>query len=173
MKSAWSERDAKAAVDRYGEQGVAPDLALRVYSTRLIGGDPQAGAARRRQYLAQRQSARSRRQRGRGALRQRLRLGHGRDRAGRLSGGAARRLARTCARARRCRDDDMARAQRAFLDRSAGAVAVGRDAAARLHAGEIRRPQPRDRGAQPDRPAERARACATRSMTAGSASCPI
>ncbi len=41
MKSAWVERDAKAAVDRYGKQGVAPELALRVYSTRLIGGDPQ------------------------------------------------------------------------------------------------------------------------------------
>jgi rhamnose utilization protein RhaD (predicted bifunctional aldolase and dehydrogenase)/NAD(P)-dependent dehydrogenase (short-subunit alcohol dehydrogenase family) len=41
MKSAWNERDAKAAVDRYGAQGVAPDLALRVYSTRLIGSDPK------------------------------------------------------------------------------------------------------------------------------------
>ncbi len=39
MKSAWVEREAKAAVGRYGEQGVAPDLALRVYSTRLIGAD--------------------------------------------------------------------------------------------------------------------------------------
>jgi rhamnose utilization protein RhaD (predicted bifunctional aldolase and dehydrogenase)/NAD(P)-dependent dehydrogenase (short-subunit alcohol dehydrogenase family) len=39
MKSAWSERDAKAAVERYGAQGVGPDLALRVYSTRLIGGN--------------------------------------------------------------------------------------------------------------------------------------
>ena len=41
MKSAWVERDAKAAVDRYGKTGVAADLALRVYSTRLIGGDPK------------------------------------------------------------------------------------------------------------------------------------
>ena len=41
MKSAWVEREAKAAVDRYGEAGVAPDLALRVYSTRLIGSDPK------------------------------------------------------------------------------------------------------------------------------------
>ena len=39
MKSAWVERDAKAAVDRYGKEGVAPDLALRVYTTRLIGAD--------------------------------------------------------------------------------------------------------------------------------------
>ncbi len=39
MKSAWDERDARAAVERYGAQGVAPDLALRVYSTRLIGAN--------------------------------------------------------------------------------------------------------------------------------------
>jgi rhamnose utilization protein RhaD (predicted bifunctional aldolase and dehydrogenase)/NAD(P)-dependent dehydrogenase (short-subunit alcohol dehydrogenase family) len=41
MKSAWNEREAKAAVERYGKQGVAPDLALRVYSTQLIGGNPK------------------------------------------------------------------------------------------------------------------------------------
>jgi rhamnose utilization protein RhaD (predicted bifunctional aldolase and dehydrogenase)/NAD(P)-dependent dehydrogenase (short-subunit alcohol dehydrogenase family) len=41
MKSAWNERDAKAAVDRYGRAGIGADLALRVYSTRLLGGDPK------------------------------------------------------------------------------------------------------------------------------------
>jgi rhamnose utilization protein RhaD (predicted bifunctional aldolase and dehydrogenase)/NAD(P)-dependent dehydrogenase (short-subunit alcohol dehydrogenase family) len=39
MKSAWVERDAEAAVDRYGEAGVAADLALRTYSTQLLGRD--------------------------------------------------------------------------------------------------------------------------------------
>ena len=39
MKSAWVERDAKAAVDLYGESGIDADLALRVYSTRLLGRD--------------------------------------------------------------------------------------------------------------------------------------
>jgi rhamnose utilization protein RhaD (predicted bifunctional aldolase and dehydrogenase)/NAD(P)-dependent dehydrogenase (short-subunit alcohol dehydrogenase family) len=39
MKSAWVERDAKAAVDRYGKAGVAADLALRIYSTQLLGRD--------------------------------------------------------------------------------------------------------------------------------------
>ncbi len=37
MKSAWVERDAKAAVDHYGKAGIAGDLALRIYSTRLLG----------------------------------------------------------------------------------------------------------------------------------------
>ena len=37
MKSAWVERDAKAAVDRYGKAGIAADLALRIYSTQLLG----------------------------------------------------------------------------------------------------------------------------------------
>src|SRR4051812_18686004 len=41
MQSAWSERDAKAAIDHYGQSGIGPDLALRVYSTRLLGRDPK------------------------------------------------------------------------------------------------------------------------------------
>jgi rhamnose utilization protein RhaD (predicted bifunctional aldolase and dehydrogenase)/NAD(P)-dependent dehydrogenase (short-subunit alcohol dehydrogenase family) len=41
MKSAWVERDAKAAVDHYGQAGADTDLALRVYSTRLLGRDPK------------------------------------------------------------------------------------------------------------------------------------
>src|SRR3974377_419986 len=41
MQSRWVDRDAKATVDRYAKAGVAPDLALRVYTTRLLGGDPK------------------------------------------------------------------------------------------------------------------------------------
>jgi len=40
MKSLWSDSDAQAAIDRYGAQGVNQDLALRVYTTRLLGSDP-------------------------------------------------------------------------------------------------------------------------------------
>jgi rhamnose utilization protein RhaD (predicted bifunctional aldolase and dehydrogenase)/NAD(P)-dependent dehydrogenase (short-subunit alcohol dehydrogenase family) len=40
MLSRWVDRDAKAAVDRYAQAGVTPELALRVYSTRLLGSDP-------------------------------------------------------------------------------------------------------------------------------------
>src|SRR5262245_10384412 len=40
MQSRWVDRDAKAAVDRYAAAGVTPELALRVYTTRLLGGDP-------------------------------------------------------------------------------------------------------------------------------------
>jgi len=39
MKSAWVEREAKAAVDHYGKAGIGEDLALRVYTTRLLGRD--------------------------------------------------------------------------------------------------------------------------------------
>jgi rhamnose utilization protein RhaD (predicted bifunctional aldolase and dehydrogenase)/NAD(P)-dependent dehydrogenase (short-subunit alcohol dehydrogenase family) len=39
MKSAWVEREARAAVDYYGETGIDRDLALRVYTTRLLGRD--------------------------------------------------------------------------------------------------------------------------------------
>jgi rhamnose utilization protein RhaD (predicted bifunctional aldolase and dehydrogenase)/NAD(P)-dependent dehydrogenase (short-subunit alcohol dehydrogenase family) len=41
MKSAWIERDAQAAVERYGKAGIDVDLALRVYTTRLLGSDPK------------------------------------------------------------------------------------------------------------------------------------
>src|SRR5262252_4627176 len=39
MKSGWVESEAQAAVERYAQRGVPRDLALRVYSTRLLGRD--------------------------------------------------------------------------------------------------------------------------------------
>ncbi|HET7911306.1 MAG TPA: bifunctional aldolase/short-chain dehydrogenase, partial [Pseudolabrys sp.] len=41
MRNLWSDRDARAAVKIYRAQGVNEDLALRTYSTRLLGGDPR------------------------------------------------------------------------------------------------------------------------------------
>jgi rhamnose utilization protein RhaD (predicted bifunctional aldolase and dehydrogenase)/NAD(P)-dependent dehydrogenase (short-subunit alcohol dehydrogenase family) len=41
MKSGWVERDAQAMVDRYARQGVGSDLALRIYTTRLLGREPK------------------------------------------------------------------------------------------------------------------------------------
>ncbi len=41
MKSGWVDKDAQAIVDRYARQGVSRDLALRVYTTRLLGHDPK------------------------------------------------------------------------------------------------------------------------------------
>src|SRR5712672_447925 len=38
MQSAWNDRDAEAAVARY--ENLGRDLALRVYTTRLLGRDP-------------------------------------------------------------------------------------------------------------------------------------
>jgi rhamnose utilization protein RhaD (predicted bifunctional aldolase and dehydrogenase)/NAD(P)-dependent dehydrogenase (short-subunit alcohol dehydrogenase family) len=40
MQSRWVDRDARATVDRYAGKGVAADLALRIYTTRLLGSDP-------------------------------------------------------------------------------------------------------------------------------------
>ncbi|MGP0090617.1 MAG: bifunctional aldolase/short-chain dehydrogenase [Xanthobacteraceae bacterium] len=37
MQSHWSDRDAEAMVGRYADQAIGRDLALRVYSTRLLG----------------------------------------------------------------------------------------------------------------------------------------
>src|ERR1700736_5574932 len=41
MKSGWVERDARAIVDRYARQGIGSDLALRIYTTRLLGREPK------------------------------------------------------------------------------------------------------------------------------------
>lgn len=39
MKNLWSDSAAEAFVSRYAAQGVNEDLALRVYTSRLVGGD--------------------------------------------------------------------------------------------------------------------------------------
>src|SRR5262245_18659795 len=41
MDSRWIDRDSDAMVGRYVALGVAPALALRVYTTRLLGQDPK------------------------------------------------------------------------------------------------------------------------------------
>src|SRR5262249_60820104 len=41
MDSRFVERDAEACVARYADGGVNRDLALRVYTTRLLGQDPR------------------------------------------------------------------------------------------------------------------------------------
>ena len=40
MKSRWSDAEAKRFIDLYADKGVAEDLALRVYTSRLLGQDP-------------------------------------------------------------------------------------------------------------------------------------
>ncbi|HEV7464146.1 MAG TPA: bifunctional aldolase/short-chain dehydrogenase [Methyloceanibacter sp.] len=40
MKSQWNDRAADEAVAAYGAKGVGADIALRVYTTRLLGRDP-------------------------------------------------------------------------------------------------------------------------------------
>lgn len=41
MRNLWSDRDARAMVRHYAAQGVNEDLALRVYTSRLLGGEPR------------------------------------------------------------------------------------------------------------------------------------
>jgi rhamnose utilization protein RhaD (predicted bifunctional aldolase and dehydrogenase)/NAD(P)-dependent dehydrogenase (short-subunit alcohol dehydrogenase family) len=41
MKSLWNDNDAERAVATYAAKGIERDLALRVYTTRLLGGDPR------------------------------------------------------------------------------------------------------------------------------------
>src|SRR4051812_3893701 len=41
MKSAWADSHAEAAVARYAHDGIPRELALRVYTTRLLGQNPK------------------------------------------------------------------------------------------------------------------------------------
>ena len=41
MRSLWLDADAETVVERYARQGIGRDLALRVYSSRLLGQDPK------------------------------------------------------------------------------------------------------------------------------------
>src|SRR6201995_676442 len=41
MKSRWSDADANDFIKRYAPKGVNADLAVRTYTTRLLGGDPK------------------------------------------------------------------------------------------------------------------------------------
>jgi rhamnose utilization protein RhaD (predicted bifunctional aldolase and dehydrogenase)/NAD(P)-dependent dehydrogenase (short-subunit alcohol dehydrogenase family) len=41
MQSLWSEADATAIIAHYGAAGITVDVALRVYTSRLLGGDPR------------------------------------------------------------------------------------------------------------------------------------
>src|SRR5688572_5196715 len=40
MQSRWNDADARRAVETYARMGLAEDLALRIYTTRLLGSDP-------------------------------------------------------------------------------------------------------------------------------------
>ena len=41
MDNLWSDRDSRAAIARYGADGTPADVALCVYATRLLGGEPR------------------------------------------------------------------------------------------------------------------------------------
>jgi rhamnose utilization protein RhaD (predicted bifunctional aldolase and dehydrogenase)/NAD(P)-dependent dehydrogenase (short-subunit alcohol dehydrogenase family) len=41
VRSLWSDAEARRLRERYAPEGISEDLALRVYTTRLLGADPQ------------------------------------------------------------------------------------------------------------------------------------
>ena len=155
MKSAWADRDAEAAVARYAD---APrDVALRVYTTRLLGADPKlvlhgGGNTSVKTRVADLNGD---------AIEVLCVKGSGWDMATIEPPGlpAVRLDALRKLRARDAlSDEDMVRAATREPDRSRRAEPVGRDAAARLPAAQVRRSHAFDRGAEPDRPAGRRRA---------------
>ena len=150
MQSAWNDRDADAALPAMPVS--AAIVALRVYTTRLLGQDPRLVLHGGGNTSVKTRLADLNGDDRRGALRQGLRLGHGFDRARGPAGGAARAAAETARPRNTFRRGDGAVAARQF-DRSFGAEPVGRGAAARFHPAQIRRSHPFDGGAGADRPA--------------------
>ena len=53
MHSLWSDAEAKRLIDHYAAAGVGRDLALRVYTSRLLGGEPKLVPLRNITRLAQ------------------------------------------------------------------------------------------------------------------------
>ena len=41
MKNLWNDAEANALIDAYAKEGIESELALRVYTTRLLGGEPR------------------------------------------------------------------------------------------------------------------------------------
>jgi rhamnose utilization protein RhaD (predicted bifunctional aldolase and dehydrogenase)/NAD(P)-dependent dehydrogenase (short-subunit alcohol dehydrogenase family) len=41
MRSGWIDSEAQTTIARYGNQDIGPDLALRIYSARLLGREPE------------------------------------------------------------------------------------------------------------------------------------
>ena len=41
MENLWTDGDAKAAIASHAKKGIGEDLGLRVYTTRLLGGEPK------------------------------------------------------------------------------------------------------------------------------------
>ena len=151
MQSRWVDRDAKAAVDRYAAAGISPELALRVYTTRLLGGDPALVL-----HGGGNTSVKTPHARSRSATRSRCSASRAPAATWRTiepAGLPAVRLAplqQLLARDE-VSDDDMVRVQRAnLLDPMAPNPSV-ETAAARLPAAQVRRSHPRQRGGEPDR----------------------
>ena len=96
MKNLWSDSDAKAAIAQHAAKGIGEDLALRVYTTRLLGGEPRLVLHGGGNTSVKTTDGRHHRRDDRRAVRQGQRLGHGHDRGARPAGGAARAAARNC-----------------------------------------------------------------------------
>ena len=154
MKSGWVESEARATVERYARQGVAPDLALRLYSTRLLGGDPRLVL-----HGGGNTSVKTRMPDLLGETVDVLCIkGSGADMAVIEPAGMPavrldrlRRLRAALGAERRGHGPRPAREPA----RPGGAQSFGRDAAARVPAAQVRRSHPRHRHPEPGRPAGR------------------
>ena len=160
MKNLWSNSDAKAAINAHAKKGIGEDLALRVYTSRLLGGEPKlvlhgGGNTSVKTRMPDITGADDRR-----AVRQGQRLGHGRRSSRPACPPCGWRRCASCAGCRRCPTRTWCNVQRANLLDPERAQPVGRDAAARLPAAQIHRPHAFQRRAGAGRPARRRRALA-------------
>ena len=154
MQSRWKDADARRAISVYGALGAGEGLALRTYTTRLLGREPALVL-----HGGGNTSLKTEMEDLAGETHEVLCVkGSGWD-MGAIdpSGFAAVKLgaAAQAARARRSERRGHGARPARLSARSAGAGPVGGVPAARLHAAQIRRPHARQRRPRPDRPAQR------------------
>ena len=171
MQSRWSEADAAAAVEKYLSAGINKDVAIRVYSTRLLGRDPTLVL-----HGGGNTSVKTRVADADGSVVDVLCVkGSGWDMGTIEPGGLpAVRLEplQALVKFEKLSDDDMVKLERRLLDGPLRAQSVGRGDPARKFAFQARRPHPRQRHRFADRPAARRGADLAKSSPTRS-SCPM
>ena len=170
MKSAWVDHDAEAIVAHGAKTGVERDLALRVYTTRLLGRDPKL--------VLHGGGNTSLKTRARDLLGEDVEVlrvkASGADMAAiEPEGLPAVRLAplRQLRALDAIADEELVAIERANLIDPAAPKSFRRNHAARVSAAQIHRSHPCDGGAQRDRPAATAKKNAPKFSAAGWHSC--
>ena len=172
MQSRWKDADARRAIVGLRRTGRGRGAGAAHLYDAAARAATRAGAARRRQHLAEDRDGGPARRDARGAVRQGLGLGHGGHRPERALPAVRLAPLQEAARARRPQRRGHGARPARLPARSAGAEPVGGVPAARLHAAQVRRPHARQCRPRAWSTSPMARSWPARSTAAAWGSCP-